>query len=108
MHSAVLLFLFCFFPSMHETSFYSNHSQSQEKSHPEFGHFILNVLCDVLSDDWKIDLRLRIHPDPIHGFWYGLKVLQGERGAELSLPSLEYVYLSVEKDTCMVYNLLNE
>ncbi len=55
-----------------------------------------------------MDLRLRIHPDPIHGFWYGLKVLQGERGAELSLPSLEYVYLSVEKDTCMVYNLLNE
>ena len=63
MHSAVLLFLFCFFPSMNETSFYNNHSQSQEKSHPEFGHFILNVLCDILSDDWKIDLRLRIHPD---------------------------------------------
>jgi len=64
---------------MNETSFYNNHSQSQEKSHPEFGYSILNVLCDVLSDDWKMDLRLRIHPDPIPGFWYGLKVLQGER-----------------------------
>lgn len=63
MHSAVLLFLFCFFPSMRKTSFYNNYSQSQEKSHPEFGHFILNVLCDIFSDDRKIDLRLRIHPD---------------------------------------------